>query len=512
MPDPSYPCNRHFVSAADGTPVLVPADGRQSASSSARRRCEAALERPTTRGVLLASPSNPTGTSIAPGRTAPHPRRRARQAAASRSSTRSTSGLSYDDTFGHSALAIDDDVISINSFSKYFNMTGWRLGWLVRARGAGAARSSAGAEPVHLPEHGGAARGARLLRAREHRRVRAPPRRVQGAARLVHSGARARWACTVPVMPDGAFYAWADCSAAAQAGRRRQLGLRLRDDEARPRGASRRAATSAPPRPAASSAFPPPIRWRSCRKRPARLKAVWDEGSACRPRLYLAVRVYWEDTDAGGIVFYANYLKFFERARTEWLRSLGVEPAARCATTTGGMFVVSETAVRYLAPARLDDELICYRRRSTAGGRAVSDNRAAGTARGGTLLAEGTIRIGWVDAGTLRPAPHPRTPSSTVLKSTDEPRPLDPHARAARQPRRAAGRCCWPAAGVARQLDGDLPQAVRLDARVQVAQRRLRARVLVRHQPERPVRIRGAERQAARARWSASSPPACASS
>jgi acyl-CoA thioester hydrolase len=54
------------------------------------------------------------------------------------------------------------------------------------------------------------------------------------------------------------------------------------------------------------------------------------------------VRVYWEDTDAGGIVFYANYLKFFERARTEWLRSLGIEQQA-LREATGGMFVVSET-------------------------------------------------------------------------------------------------------------------------------------------------------------------------
>jgi acyl-CoA thioester hydrolase len=61
------------------------------------------------------------------------------------------------------------------------------------------------------------------------------------------------------------------------------------------------------------------------------------------------VRVYWEDTDAGGIVFYANYLKFFERARTEWLRSLGIGQQ-RLREQTGGMFVVSETSVRYLGP------------------------------------------------------------------------------------------------------------------------------------------------------------------
>ena len=69
------------------------------------------------------------------------------------------------------------------------------------------------------------------------------------------------------------------------------------------------------------------------------------------------MRVYWEDTDAGGIVFYANYLKFFERARTEWLRALGIEQQ-QLKLTSGGMFVVAQTSVKYLRPARLDDELI----------------------------------------------------------------------------------------------------------------------------------------------------------
>ncbi|MEY4018379.1 MAG: Acyl-CoA thioester hydrolase YbgC, partial [Pseudomonadota bacterium] len=68
------------------------------------------------------------------------------------------------------------------------------------------------------------------------------------------------------------------------------------------------------------------------------------------------VRVYWEDTDAGGIVFYANYLKFFERARTEWLRALGIGQQS-LREETGGMFVVSETQVKYLQSAKLDDLL-----------------------------------------------------------------------------------------------------------------------------------------------------------
>jgi acyl-CoA thioester hydrolase len=124
------------------------------------------------------------------------------------------------------------------------------------------------------------------------------------------------------------------------------------------------------------------------------------------------IRVYWEDTDAGGIVFYANYLKFFERARTEWLRALGIGQHA-LREETGGMFVVSETAVKYHRPAKLDDQL-----RVTAtlaeGGRA-SLVIAQQAWLGDTLLCEGTIRIGWVDAATMKPA---RIPSSVLERLT----------------------------------------------------------------------------------------------
>jgi acyl-CoA thioester hydrolase len=113
-----------------------------------------------------------------------------------------------------------------------------------------------------------------------------------------------------------------------------------------------------------------------------------------------ALRVYWEDTDAGGIVFYANYLKYFERARTEWLRSLGIAQQA-LREATGIIFVVTDTRVRYLRPARLDDWL-----EVTA---VVADTGRASMAlaqqawRGAELLAEGDIRIGCVDAATLKP-------------------------------------------------------------------------------------------------------------
>ena len=112
------------------------------------------------------------------------------------------------------------------------------------------------------------------------------------------------------------------------------------------------------------------------------------------------MRVYWEDTDAGGVVFYANYLKFFERARTEWLRSLGFSQQ-RLKEDEGVMFVVSHTAVNYLRPARLDDELEVTVSLQFAGRASMAIAQQAWC--NGILLAEGQIRIGCVDAGTFRP-------------------------------------------------------------------------------------------------------------
>ena len=116
------------------------------------------------------------------------------------------------------------------------------------------------------------------------------------------------------------------------------------------------------------------------------------------------IRIYWEDTDAGGIVFYANFLKFFERARTEWLRSLGVEQQS-LKDESGGMFVVSETQLKYFSPARLDD-LLEVSAQTTESGRAslVLTQQAWLTVEGQhKLLAEGKIRIGWVDSQTMKP-------------------------------------------------------------------------------------------------------------
>ena len=215
MPDPSYPCNRHFVSAADGQSVLIPttADERFQLT---RAKVEAAWGNKT-RGVLLASPSNPTGTSIAPEEL-----QRIHEFVHSRGGITLIDeiylGLSYEEHFGHTALGLPgelgESIISINSFSKYFNMTGWRLGWLVVPEALApvieriaqnlficastVAQHAALAcfEPESLAEY-------------ERRRTAFKDRRDYFIPELNRLG------LSVPVMPDGAFYAYADCTAAA---------------------------------------------------------------------------------------------------------------------------------------------------------------------------------------------------------------------------------------------------------------------------------------------------------
>ncbi len=141
-----------------------------------------------------------------------------------------------------------------------------------------------------------------------------------------------------------------------------------------------------------------------------------------------SVRVYWEDTDAGGIVFYANYLKFFERARTEWLRGVGLSQQ-QVRRQTGGMFVVSETALKYHAPARLDDELLITTRVLEKGRASLRVGQQAALVMPGAedahpvtghlrlatthacLVCTSEVRIGWVDAATLQPA---RIPNSIL--------------------------------------------------------------------------------------------------
>jgi acyl-CoA thioester hydrolase len=138
------------------------------------------------------------------------------------------------------------------------------------------------------------------------------------------------------------------------------------------------------------------------------------------------IRIYWEDTDAGGIVFYANYLKFMERARTEWLRSSGISQQALKAQT-GGMFVVTDTQLKYLLPARLDDVLQVSAQVVEKGRASMKISQEirllpAQNLREALsnqehiqeqtpLLCHGTICIAWVDAGTLKPG---RIPTSVL--------------------------------------------------------------------------------------------------
>jgi acyl-CoA thioester hydrolase len=119
-----------------------------------------------------------------------------------------------------------------------------------------------------------------------------------------------------------------------------------------------------------------------------------------------SVRVYYEDTDAGGVVFYANYLKYMERARTEWLRTLGMEQQ-RLADELGLGFVVSELDIKYRHPARLDD-LLLVQTLITQAGRA-SLNFAQRVVRADSVLAEGHIRVGCINLQGFKAAALPKT-------------------------------------------------------------------------------------------------------
>lgn len=120
------------------------------------------------------------------------------------------------------------------------------------------------------------------------------------------------------------------------------------------------------------------------------------------------VRIYYEDTDAGGVVFYANYLKFFERARTEWLRAAGIGQQVMTETHQV-VFVVKNTSVEYHAPAKLDDELklsVVVERFGRASVQFVQEAWRMGE-EGPQLLSTGRIKVGCVDAATFRPTTIP---------------------------------------------------------------------------------------------------------
>lgn len=115
------------------------------------------------------------------------------------------------------------------------------------------------------------------------------------------------------------------------------------------------------------------------------------------------VRVYYEDTDAQGVVYYANYFRFMERARTEWLRALGVDQP-KLLYDERRMFVVVSTSADFITPARFNDELVVTAR-LTALARASFDieQNIYRDSADGTLLLRGSIRAALLDADTLRP-------------------------------------------------------------------------------------------------------------
>ncbi len=125
------------------------------------------------------------------------------------------------------------------------------------------------------------------------------------------------------------------------------------------------------------------------------------------------VRVYYEDTDAGGVVFYANYLKFFERARTEMLRSMGYEQDELIATE-GIIFVVRSVQIDYLSPARFNEQLQVSAEVSEVKKASLTFEQVI--ARGDDVLCKGVIRIACLDVQTMRPKAIPETLFRTILE------------------------------------------------------------------------------------------------
>ena len=207
MPDPSYPCNRHFVAAFGAQAQMVPCGPEQRfqlSDDDVRTNWTA-----QTRGVLLASPSNPTGTSIAPDEL-----KKILATVHDKGGFAIVDeiyqGLTYD-AEPFSALSLRDDVIVVNSFSKYFNMTGWRLGWLV-------------VPPTMLPAIEKLAQNLFICASTiaQHAAIAcfAPESIALFEERKAEFRRRRDYVVTalrelnfvVPVEPDGAFYVYADCS------------------------------------------------------------------------------------------------------------------------------------------------------------------------------------------------------------------------------------------------------------------------------------------------------------
>ncbi|MDP1663492.1 MAG: tol-pal system-associated acyl-CoA thioesterase [Methylobacter sp.] len=127
------------------------------------------------------------------------------------------------------------------------------------------------------------------------------------------------------------------------------------------------------------------------------------------------VRVYYEDTDAGGVVFYANYLKFFERARTEMLRAMGYEQDELIANESI-IFVVRSVQIDYLSPARFNEQLQVSAKVSLAKKASLTFEQVI--TRGDDVLCKGSVRIACLDAQTMRPKAIPETLFRAILEHT----------------------------------------------------------------------------------------------
>ena len=132
------------------------------------------------------------------------------------------------------------------------------------------------------------------------------------------------------------------------------------------------------------------------------------------PEYRLPIRVYIEDSDAGGIVYYVNYLKYFERARTELIRSLGVDKTA--VMEDGSVFVVTSAAIDYHAPARLDDQLEAVA--EVVGSGAATIEFRQSVLRSGIELASGQVRVAFTDGESGKPKRMPKKLRELLTQST----------------------------------------------------------------------------------------------
>jgi acyl-CoA thioester hydrolase len=132
---------------------------------------------------------------------------------------------------------------------------------------------------------------------------------------------------------------------------------------------------------------------------------------AAAPAFTWPVRIYYEDTDAGGVVYYANYLRFLERARTEWLRALGYDQGM-LAKELRVLFVVRAVNIDYLRPSLYDDRLQITVEPAKVGGTSIEF--AQRVLRGHEVLAAASVRVVCVDTGSFKPVRLPRTLATKI--------------------------------------------------------------------------------------------------